>query len=229
MSINHTQKIEHWISKLDPNVTHVQVKAGEKRNSLSQVATVQVIETDNIIDELENISFFDGGLYVRLMAYVDRKYNKGLSLSAIETSIDNQNSDTAVLVDGLLAMTGEIRRFMATITSTLEKREETLSDVIEHLMEAREERMDSEMTAMSLDMELQAVQEAAGSSAKDKAIDVLSNTANEWIALQQRKQEITPENVINWIKNDPNFIQQAMKDEEIVSKVLQQMNTIEQK
>jgi len=121
------RKIERWLEKLPEGTTSIVLRAGETR----QTETIlERWEADNIADIVDKaIDLMEDEIQGRLIAYGD----KGRQLRSVTIRNDNPTgaattSDTAILVEGLLRMADEQRRFLATITDTFETMHETVRE-----------------------------------------------------------------------------------------------------
>ena len=208
-------KIINWIDSLPPTACRIVLRAGESRKAENQVSEWTEwqggvsIEHD-ITDQRQ------GFTTARLIAY-DDKSKQIRATNLPDKQVQSTESDTGLLVQGILSMAGEMRRFQSVITSTLEKREDTLSDMIDHLMTAREERMQSDMHTMSLQMELSKAEETQDHDIKSRAVEAIEGLATSYLESKMKPQQITLEIIKTAILESPELIRQAMADPDIMN------------
>ncbi len=167
--------------------------------------TVEALE-----DCLSLGGFDDQRTYARLIAY-DEKSSQLKSLSIQhQHKIDEQSS----LVDGVLAMAGEMRRFVSVINTTLEQRENTLQHVIDQLMIAKHSEIESHAASIALDMELQKQEEIHGADSKERALSLA-----EAVVGQMMGSKLTPASIKDLILGNPELIDSLLEDDQVVAAV----------
>lgn len=204
------RKIERWLEKLPEHTTSIILRAGDDRRSET---ILERWEPDNlacIVDEcLELMQDESQG---RLIAYGD----KGRQLRSVtirnELQEGQPQSDTAILVEGLLRMADEQRRFLATITDTFETMHETVRECMHQEQDTREEISDLQV---ALAME-QIQNEADAPSTADKALNIFAQV------LQQQGKKAA-ESARDMVLNNPEIIDELLNDADIVSMVVEKM------
>ncbi|MAB40251.1 MAG: hypothetical protein CL525_14305, partial [Aequorivita sp.] len=133
------QKITRWIERLPETVSHVVLRAGEDRRSETILDRWEYDNLNNIVDE--SLDLMEDETQGRLIAYSEK--GKQLRSVTIRNDIEHQTqSDTGLLVEGLLRMADEQRRFLATITDTFETMHETVRECMHTEQDTREELSD---------------------------------------------------------------------------------------
>ena len=204
------RKIERWLEKLPEHTTHIILRAGDDRRSET---ILERWEPDNlacIVDEcLELMQDEHQG---RLIAYGD----KGRQLRSVtirnELQEGQPQSDTAILVEGLLRMADEQRRFLATITDTFETMHETVRECMHQEQDTREEISDLQV-ALAME-QIQNSNDAP--STADKALNIFAQV------LQQQGKKAA-ESARDMVLNNPEIIDELLNDADIVSMVVEKM------
>jgi len=204
------RKIERWLEKLPEHTTSIILRAGEDRRSET---ILERWEPDNlacIVDEcLELMQDEHQG---RLIAYGE----KGRQLRAVtirnELQEGQPQSETAVLVEGLLRMADEQRRFLATITDTFETMHETVRECMHQEQDTREEISDLQV-ALAMEQIQNATDEP---STADKALNIFAQV------LQQQGKKAA-QSARDMVLNNPEIIDELLNDDDIVSMVVEKM------
>jgi len=200
------RKIERWLEKLPEHTTHIILRAGDDRRSET---ILERWEPDNlacIVDEcLELMQDEHQG---RLIAYGE----KGKQLRSVsirnELQEGQQQSETAILVEGLLRMADEQRRFLATITDTFETMHETVRECMHQEQDTRDEISDLQV---ALAME-QLQSESQETSTADKALNIFAQVL-------QSQGAKAAQSAKDMVLNNPEIIDELLNDETIVSMV----------
>ena len=204
------RKIERWLEKLPEHTTHIILRAGDDRRSET---ILERWEPDNlacIVDEcLELMQDEHQG---RLIAYGD----KGRQLRSVtirnELQEGQPQSETAILVEGLLRMADEQRRFLATITDTFETMHETVRECMHQEQDTREEISDLQVA-----LAMEQIQNSTDApSTADKALNIFAQV------LQQQGKKAA-ESARDMVLNNPEIIDELLKDDDIVSMVVEKM------
>lgn len=204
------RKIERWLEKLPEHTTHIILRAGDDRRSET---ILERWEPDNlacIVDEcLELMQDEHQG---RLIAYGD----KGRQLRSVtirnELQEGQPQSETAILVEGLLRMADEQRRFLATITDTFETMHETVRECMHQEQDTREEISDLQVA-----LAMEQIQNSTDApSTADKALNIFAQV------LQQQGKKAA-ESARDMVLNNPEIIDELLNDDDIVSMVVEKM------
>lgn len=199
------RKIERWLEKLPENCVSIVLRAGDSRQTENILERWEPNEYQNIIDEtVESMMDEQVG---RLIAYGDKgKQLRSITLRNTET-IQNE-SDTSVLVDGLLAMANEQRRFLATITDSFTVMHETIQDTIYQEREKNEEISELQLALALAEIEATSGQESTTSKALNIFSQVLQQKSGEPVDRVQQAR--------NMVLNNPEIIDGLLEDENIV-------------
>lgn len=215
-----TRKLERWIEQLaDLNPHKIVTRAGDNRTSLSIVGRFDCDFSDGVMtfpdyDELETnltgAGYGDDLQYARVIAYDE----KGRQIKSVSLKHDPKQDESASLVDGMLAMAAEMRRFVATINTTLEAREETLQHIIDQLMIAKHAEIESHAASIALDLELQKQEEMQGTDSKERALALA-----EHVVSQMMGAKLNPSSLKDLIMSSPEIVDELLKDKDVVELV----------
>ena len=206
------QKIEKWLEQLgEIGAEKIVIRTGETRSSLSISGRYDVVIDSGVIiapspDEIE-----DGLL---LSGFQDDKPFGRWQIKSLSLKHNIKSDEQSSLVDGVLMMAAEMRRFVAVINTTLEQRENTLQHVIDQLLVAKYSEIESHAASIALDMELQKQEELEGSSAKERALGIAEQMVGAMMA-----QKFSPEAIKELVLADPTIIDNLLQDETVVSLV----------
>ena len=204
------QKITRWIERLPETVSHVVLRAGEDRRSETILDRWEYDNLNNIVDE--SLDLMEDETQGRLIAYSEK--GKQLRSVTIRNDIEHQTqSDTGLLVEGLLRMADEQRRFLATITDTFETMHETVRECMHTEQDTREELSDLQV---ALAME-QLQNESDEPSTADKALNIFAQVLNQ-------KTTSAVQSARDMVLNNPSIIDELLNDEEIVSMVAEKLS-----
>ena len=204
------RKIERWLEKLPEHTTHIILRAGDDRRSET---ILERWEPDNlacIVDEC--LDLMQDEHQGRLIAYGD----KGRQLRSVtirnELQEGQPQSETAILVEGLLRMADEQRRFLATITDTFETMHETVRECMHQEQDTREEISDLQVA-----LAMEQIQNSTDApSTADKALNIFAQV------LQQHGKKAA-ESARDMVLNNPEIIDELLNDDDIVSMVVEKM------
>lgn len=214
------RKLESWLEQLaEVEPCKLVVRAGEARQSQSIIARYEIVIHDGVItsptvEEIEDVmlsnGFHDDKPYVRCIGYDE----KGRQLKSVSLKHEQKNNDQHSLVDGILAMAGEMRRFVSTINTTLEAREETLQHIIDQLMIAKHSEIESHAASIALDMELQKQEEMSGSDSKERALSLAESVVGQMMGAR-----LSPAAIKDLILGSPELIDSLLEDDQVVAAV----------
>lgn len=200
------RKIQRWLEKLPEETTHIILRAGDDRRTETILERWQPDDVANILDE--SLELMQDEIQGRLIAYGE----KGKQLRSVSIRNDFQDShpqtDTAILVEGLLRMADEQRRFLATITDTFETMHETVRECMHTEQDTREEISDLQV---ALAME-QLQNESNEPSTADKALSIFAQVL-------QSQGKKAAESARDMVLNNPEIIDELLNDETIVNMV----------
>jgi hypothetical protein len=200
------RKIQRWIEKLPEETTHIILRAGDDRRTETILERWQPDDVANILDE--SLELMQDEIQGRLIAYGE----KGKQLRSVSIRNDFQDShpqtDTAILVEGLLRMADEQRRFLATITDTFETMHETVRECMHTEQDTREELSDLQV---ALAME-QLQNESNEPSTADKALSIFAQVL-------QSQGKKAAQSAKDMVLNNPEIIDELLNDETIVNMV----------
>jgi hypothetical protein len=200
------RKIQRWLEKLPEETTHIILRAGDDRRTETILERWQPDDVANILDE--SLELMQDEIQGRLIAYGE----KGKQLRSVSIRNDFQDShpqtDTAILVEGLLRMADEQRRFLATITDTFETMHETVRECMHTEQDTREELSDLQV---ALAME-QLQNESNEPSTADKALSIFAQVL-------QSQGKKAAQSAKDMVLNNPEIIDELLNDETIVNMV----------
>ena len=204
------RKIERWLEKLPEHTTHIILRAGDDRRSET---ILERWEPDNlacIVDEC--LELMQDEHHGRLIAYGD----KGRQVRAVtirnELQEGQPQSETAILVEGLLRMADEQRRFLATITDTFETMHETVRECMHQEQDTREEISDLQVA-----LAMEQIQNSTDApSTADKALNIFAQVL-------QQQGKTAAESARDMVLNNPEIIDELLNDDDIVSMVVEKM------
>ena len=200
------RKIQRWLEKLPEETTHIILRAGDDRRTETILERWQPDDVPNILDEA--LELMQDEIQGRLIAYGE----KGKQLRSVSIRNDFQDSqpqtDTAILVEGLLRMADEQRRFLATITDTFETMHETVRECMHTEQDTREELSDLQV---ALAME-QLQNESNEPSTADKALSIFAQVL-------QSQGKKAAQSAKDMVLNNPEIIDELLNDETIVNMV----------
>lgn len=200
------RKIQRWLEKLPEETTHIILRAGDDRRTETILERWQPDDVGNILDE--SLELMADEVQGRLIAYGE----KGKQLRSVSIRNDFQDShaqtETQILVEGLLRMADEQRRFLATITDTFETMHETVRECMHTEQDTREEISDLQV---ALAME-QLQNESNEPSTADKALSIFAQVL-------QSQGKKTAQSAKDLVMNNPEIIDELLNDETIVDMV----------
>lgn len=203
-------KITRWIERIPENTTQIVFRAGETRQSESIIERWQLPleDMDDVIDLVTETMEVE--LVGRLIAYDGRsKQLRSMTVRA-QAPAQTQTTEIGMLVDGILRMSEEQRRFVATITDSFQTMHETIQDALYTEREHHEETAELQL-ALALE---QLKTEANTESATDKALGLFA---------QVLQSKASPTNLKSMILENPSIIDQFLNDDDIVSIVMEKM------
>jgi hypothetical protein len=201
------RKIERWLEKLPPETIQIVLRGGDDRRTESILERWNIEDVANIPDD--TIELMETEQQGRLIAYDER--SKQLRAITIRTEQTQQaTSDTGMLVEGILRMAEEQRRFVATITDSFQVMHETIQDAL-----YKERDHQEEITELQLALALEQAQNANDEpSTADKALGVITQV------LESKKAISDPVGMAkNLLSSHPEIIDSLLADETIVEMI----------
>lgn len=215
--------LTHHLESLPETACKLSIRIGAKRAQLSHVQSLQYIPAEQeIIDSLDEYGFGTEYGYARLV-WQDEK-GRQVKTHSMSTELESDGSETGtikVLVNGLLEMAAEQRRFLSTLNSTLQQRENTLTSVLETLMMSREEVLEERLTAAALDLALQDAEKESEMDWKGRTMDTIAGLGMQYFA--DKAGTITPEVLKHAMASNPDIVNDMLNDEDIVSVISQKI------
>jgi len=201
-------KILRWLERLPENTSTLVLRAGESRTdeAIIEKWTIPIEDVDDILDTIEDT--MNEEYTGRLIAYNERaKQLRSVSVRGVPT-VQQNTSETGALIDGILRMAEEQRRFVATITDSFQTMHETIQDALFVEREHHEEMADAQLAlAMS-----QIDSEQNKESTIDKALGMVAQ------AMQSKNI-----NLKDMILQNPDIIDEFLNDEQIIEIVTRKM------
>lgn len=201
------RKIERWLEKLPPETVQIVLRGGDDRRTESILERWNIEDVANIPDD--TIELMESEQQGRLIAYDER--SKQLRAITIRTEQAQQaTSDTGMLVEGILRMAEEQRRFVATITDSFQVMHETIQDAL-----YKERDHQEEITELQLALALEQAQNANDEpSTADKALGVITQV------LESKRAISDPVGMAkNLLSSHPEIIDSLLADETIVEMI----------
>ena len=215
--------LSHHLETLPENITKLSLKIGSKRTQLGHIQSFAYIPSEmEIMDALNNYGYGIDYKYARLVWQDEKgKQIKTYNLNC-QLKEDEDNSNTIkILVDGLLEMAAEQRRFLGTLNATLQQRENTLTSVLETLMESREEVLEERTNALALDLALQDAEKEDAMDYKGRALETLSQLGEAFI--NKQAASVSPDMLKTAMASNPDIVDSMLEDEEFVSMVTEKL------
>ena len=199
-------KITRWLERIPEDTHQIVFRAGDSRNEESIIERwITPFEdlddiTDTIVDTMES------ELVGRLIAYSTKSKQLRSMTVRGENQPSKQTTEIGMLVEGILRMSEEQRRFVATITDSFQTMHETIQDALHQEREHHEETAE-----LQLALALEQLQNQSGmESTTDKALGMMAQV------LQSKTSNI---DIKKMILENPNLIDQFLQDDEIINLV----------
>lgn len=203
----YATKIYRFFETLDENVTSVTLRAGMDRRSEQTIEKwAPPFEPENIADIVDET--MQSEQQGRLIAYCQSKQVKSISFSNLHTIAQ---SETALLVDGILRMAEEQRRFVATITDSFQVMHETIQETIMKERTHHEEVAELQLAVALAEKE----QEQEEKSTVQSAIEMFGTVLQ---AKNGQKLDIK-----KYLLDNPDIVDSLLKDDDIVTLVTEKM------
>lgn len=203
----YATKIYRFFETLDENVTSVTLRAGMDRRSEQTIEKwAPPFEPENIADIVDET--MQSEQQGRLIAYCQSKQVKSISFSNLHTIAQ---SETALLVDGILRMAEEQRRFVATITDSFQVMHETIQETIMKERTHHEEVAELQLAVALAEKE----QEQEEKSTVQSAIEMFGTVLQ---AKNGQKLDIK-----KYLLDNPDIVDTLLKDDDIVTLVTEKM------
>jgi hypothetical protein len=205
------------LASLPEEASKLVLSIGNNRQRLRTVRRWEYIpEEGELLDELEDQGFGLDYQYARLIVR-DEKGRQIRSLSFKEALEKEEESKTeshiSTLVNGILSMASEQRRFLATLNTTLQQREAMMSSIIDKLMESREEVMQERTNALALDLALQDSEKENAFNYKERALETLATLGQQYLS----NQRFNVQDIKKMLIANPEILDAMMEDEEVWS------------
>jgi hypothetical protein len=199
-------KISRWLERMPDQTHQIILRAGDSRAD-ETIIEKWILPIDDYADVVDVVAdVMESEIQGRLIAY-DGKSKQLRSLSVRSTTqTTNQPTETGMLVEGILRMAEEQRRFVATITDSFQTMHETIQDAIFVEREHHEEMADAQLAIAMSQME----HEQNQTSTTDKALQMFADVLNSRKNIDLKKT----------ILENPNLIDSFLDDEEIVNLVM---------
>lgn len=205
------RKIERWLERVPEDTTSIILRAGDDRRteSILERWTFPNTELQTIIDD--TIDHMQDEIQGRLICYDSKgKQLRAMTIRNLEANhTASGESDTAILVDGLLRMADEQRRFLAAITESFTTMHETLQDAIFQEREHHEELTNAQLAIAIAEMQ----NEQATQSSTDRALEMVASV------LQNKAKATATTSARDMVLNNPDIIDELLADSDIVDLV----------
>jgi predicted regulator of amino acid metabolism with ACT domain len=201
-------KILRWLERLPENTSTLVLRAGESRTdeAIIEKWSIPIEDVDDILDTIEDT--MNEEYTGRLIAYNERaKQLRSVSVRGVPT-VQQNTSETGALIDGILRMAEEQRRFVATITDSFQTMHETIQDALFVEREHHEEMADAQLALAMSQIDTEQNKE----STIDKALAMVAQ------AMQSKNI-----NIRDMILQNPDIIDEFLNDEQIIEIVTKKM------
>tara|TARA_R110002124_G_scaffold249042_1_gene414152 strand:- start:2637 stop:3323 length:687 start_codon:yes stop_codon:yes gene_type:complete len=213
----------HHLETLPENAAKLSIKMGSKRHQLAHVHSFAYIPSEEEIqDAMGDYGYGVDYQFARLV-WNDEK-GRQVKTFSMSTGLIEDGGETGtikVLVDGLLEMAAEQRRFLSTLNATLQQRENTLTSVLETLMMSREEVLEERMNAVALDLALQDAEKESEMDWKGRTMETLAGIGQTYMATAAG--QITPDILKHAMASNPDIVNDMLNDDDIVSTISQKI------
>lgn len=204
-------KITRWLERLPEDTNQIVFRAGDTRQTESIIErwSIPLDDMDDIIDIVTET--METEIVGRLIAYNNKsKQLRSMTVRAT-TPPQTQSTEIGMLVEGILRMSEEQRRFVATITDSFQTMHETIQDT---LLAERDHHEETAELQLALAIE-QMNNEQNKESATDKALGMFA---------QVLQQKASPSNLKQMILDNPSLIDQFLNDDDIISIVTEKLS-----
>ena len=204
-------KITRWLERLPGDTHQIVFRAGDTRQTESIIErwSIPLDDMDDVIDIVTET--MESEIVGRLIAYNNKsKQLRSMTVRAT-TPPQTQSTEIGMLVEGILRMSEEQRRFVATITDSFQTMHETIQDT---LLAERDHHEETAELQLALAIE-QMNNEQNKESATDKALGMFA---------QVLQQKANPSNLKQMILDNPSLIDQFLNDEDIISIVTEKLS-----
>jgi hypothetical protein len=201
-------RITRWIERLPETTTTLTLRAGDDRRNedIIEKWAVPIDDIDDIIDTVSETMAEE--LTGRLIAYDTKGIQKrSMSVRGSQPTRETTTSEVGMLVEGLIRMSEEQRRFLATITDSFQTMHDTIQDAIFQEREHHEEMADAQLALALSENESQ----KDSVSTTDRALGLIAQAI-------QSKTHIDIDDVANNLSDEQ--IEALMQNEKIVTKVM---------
>ena len=202
-------RLQRWTERLPDGVTSLVFRAGDDRRSESIVErwTLPIEEVDEVFDVIEDTMTEEHT--GRLIAYDGKaKQLRSISVRGVDPQRASE-SEVGMLVEGLIRMSEEQRRFLATITDSFQTMHDTIQDAIFTERQHHEDMADAQL-AIAL-AEHDATKNTQ--STTDKALGLIADVVSQ-------KTAGAPLDIREYVLTNPEIIDSLLDDETIVEMVL---------
>lgn len=204
-------KITRWLERLPEDTYQIVFRAGDTRQSESIIErwSIPLDDIDDVIDIVTET--METEVVGRIISYNNKsKQLRSMTVRAT-TPPQTQSSEIGMLVEGILRMSEEQRRFVATITDSFQTMHETIQDT---LLAERDHHEETAELQLALAIE-QMNNEQNKESATDKALGMFA---------QVLQQKASPSNLKQMILDNPSLIDQFLNDDDIISIVTEKLS-----
>jgi hypothetical protein len=207
------RKIERWLERLPEGCTNIVLRAGDTRQTETIIERWEI--PDQIADVLDTcIDLMADEYQGRLIAYGAKgRQLRSVTIRNNEIDTSQTTSETGLLVEGLLRMADEQRRFLATITDTFETMHETVRECMHTERDTAEELGETQIALALAQIE----QETQKESTADKALSIFAQVLQQQGAAAAQKAK-------DMVLNNPQIIDELLDDETIVQMVIDKMS-----
>ena len=199
-------RLNRWIENLPEDANSITFRAGESRREedIIQKWVVSDMELDDLIDVVEDTMTVEHT--GRVIAY-NSKSKQIRSMNVRGQPKPKETSDVGLLVEGLIRMSEEQRRFLATMSDSFQTMHDTIQDCIFQERQHHEDVADAQLAIAINEHENTRDQV----STTDRALGLLAQV------VQQKAGNVDIKSIV---MDNPEIIDELLQDETIVSMVL---------
>lgn len=214
-----------WLESLPDTCAQLIVRAGEKRSEENIIykTDLPVDNLDTILDDIQDHLPWDSCKFRAIALDEKGRQVKAITINGDRPHATIQQQDISdpiqTLVNGLLAMVQENRRVMSVLADVIEDREQTMSHVIDSMIQAKTEQVESDLAIGQLEIEKAYLEEKHTESIKEKALTLASATLEKMTA-----PKLTPEIIKQYIIDNPAIIDVIAGDEKITNLIASKLN-----
>lgn len=202
-------RLQRWTERLPEDVASLVLRAGDDRRTESIIErwTLPIDDAEEVFDVVEDTMAEEHT--GRLIAYdAKAKQLRSISVRGVEPQRETE-SEIGLLVEGLIRMSEEQRRFLATITDSFQTMHDTIQDAIFTERQHHEDMADAQLAIALAEHDATKNQQ----STTDKALGLIADVVTS-------KTANAPLDIRQYVMDNPTIIDDLLEDDSIVEMVL---------